>query len=279
MIHNRGGDISREMIMHLKIAKTLCLLLATTAIASQAFGYQEKAKPDAAAVDMKKDATATGKKKDATGKKKDTAVADKGKKSDDDSAAKSKDASDEKSAYNYNLPGPDGKDVPVASFKGKVVLVVNLARNSSYNSQLPGLIKLSETYKSKGLVIVGIPSNDFGAAEPGTDQEIQKVYTVDNKVPFPVMARSVLIGEEQLPFYTFLTKGKGALAGGDVHWNYTKFILGRNGKPVVRLNSDVAPDSPEMLATLDEIFAGTYKPKKEAPAAGAGAGATNIAQN
>lgn len=264
--------------MHLKIAKTFCLLLATTTIAGPAFGYQDKAKPDTASVDMKKDATATGKKKDATGKKKGAAVTDKDNKPADDSVAKSKDTTDEKNAYSYNLPGPEGKDVPVASFKGKVVLVVNLARNSSYNSQLPGLIKLSETYKSKGLVIVGVPSNDFGAAEPGTDQEIQKAYTVDNKVPFPVMARSVLIGEEQLPFYNFLTKGKGALAGGDVHWNYTKFILGRNGKPIVRLNSDVAPDSPEMLATLDEIFSGTYKPKKEAPAPGAGA-AMNVAQN
>ena len=79
----------------------------------------------------------------------------------------------EKTAYAYVLPGADGKDVPLSSFKGKVVLLVNLARNSIYNEQLPALIKLSETYKEKGLLVIGVPSNDFGAADPGTVAEFQ----------------------------------------------------------------------------------------------------------
>src|ERR1700736_5751653 len=93
----------------------------------------------------------------------------------------------EKSVLDYELPGADGKGVPFATYKGKVILVVNLARNSSYNEQLPALTKLSEKYQDKGLVVIGIPSNDFGAAEPGTDAEIQKFYKADNKVSFPVM--------------------------------------------------------------------------------------------
>jgi glutathione peroxidase len=193
----------------------------------------------------------------------------------DSGRAEKSDKSD-KTAYAYVLPGADGKDVPLSSFKGKMVLLVNLARNSSYNEQLPALIKLSETYKDKGLIVVGVPSNDFGAAEPGTDTEIQKFYKTDNKVPFPVMARSPLIGDETLPLYEYLTKGKAIPPGGNVHWNYTKFLIDKNGKVIARLEPDVAPDSPEMLSTLDQIFSGTYKAKPKDEPAGPPSGDTQI---
>ncbi|HMH11540.1 MAG TPA: glutathione peroxidase [Edaphobacter sp.] len=182
----------------------------------------------------------------------------------------------EKTAYAYVLPGADGKDVPLSSFKGKVVLLVNLARNSSYNDQLPALIKLSETYKDKGLIVIGVPSNDFGAAEPGTDTEIQKFYKTDKKVPFPVMARAPLIGDEKIPLYDYLTKGKTTPPGGNVHWNYTKFLIDKNGKVITRLEPDVAPDSPEMFSTLDQIFSGTYKAKSKDDSAGPPSGDTQI---
>jgi glutathione peroxidase len=154
------------------------------------------------------------------------------------SAPSDKPAHTDKTAYDYDLPGSDGKSVPLADFKGKYLLVVNLARNSSYNAQLPALAKLSDNYRAKGLVVIGVPSNDFGASEPGT-------------------------GEEEIPFYLYLTKSKSAPPGGDVHWNFTKFIIDKNGKVIARLNPDVAPDSPETLSTLDEILDGTFKPKKQ----------------
>jgi glutathione peroxidase len=169
----------------------------------------------------------------------------------------------DKTAYDYNLPGPDGKDVPLVDFKGKYVLVVNLARDSSYDVQLPALVKLNDLYKAKGLVVIGVPSNDFGGSEPGAEAQIQKAYA-DAKVSFPVMAVSKLTGEEEIPFYLYLTKSKSAPPGGEVHWNFTKFIIDKNGKVVARLNPDVTPDSPEMLSTLDEILDGTFKPKKQA---------------
>jgi glutathione peroxidase len=178
------------------------------------------------------------------------------------SMSSDKPAHAEKTAYDYNLPSTDGKNIPLAYFKGKYVLVVNLARNSSYNAQLTALIKLSDTYKAKGLLLIGIPTNDFGGSEPGTETEIQKAYA-DAKVSFPVMAVSKLTGEEEIPFYLYLTKSKSAPPGGDVHWNFTKFIIDKKGKVVARLNPDVAPDSPEMLSTLDEILDGTFKPKKQ----------------
>jgi glutathione peroxidase len=166
----------------------------------------------------------------------------------------------DKTVYDFYLPGPDGKDVPLSNYKDKYILVVNLGRKSSYNDQLAGLVKLQDTYKDKGLVVIGVPSNEFGAAEPGTEAEILKAYA-DAKVDFPIMGVSKLTGDDQLPFYNFLTKGKNAPAGGDVPWNYTKFIIDKKGNVVARLDSDVAPDSVEMLATIDQILEGTYKPK------------------
>ncbi len=168
----------------------------------------------------------------------------------------------EKTAYDYNLPGADGKDVPLSNFKGKYILIVNLGRKSSYNAQLPGLIKDYETYKDKGLIVIGVPSNDFGASEPGTDAEIQKAYA-DAKVTFPIMAVSKLSGDQEIPFYLYLTKSKGAPAGGPVHWNYTKFFVDKNGKVIARLDPDTTPDSPEMISTIGQILDGRYKPKKK----------------
>lgn len=186
----------------------------------------------------------------------------KGKKTAVSADAKDKPAKPEKTVYDYNLPGTDGKDVPFSNFKGKYVLLVNLARKSTYNAQLPALIKLSDTYKDKGLVVIGLPSNDFGVGEPGTDAEIQKAYT-DAKVTFPIMASSKLSGDAEIPLYIFLTKSKGALPGGPVAWNYTKFFIGKDGKPVTRLSPDVAPDSVEMLATVEQVLGGRFKPAKK----------------
>lgn len=172
------------------------------------------------------------------------------------------DTKPEKNAYDYYLPGADGKDIPLSNFKGKYILIVNLGRKSSYNDQLPALVKLNDTYKDKGLVVIGIPSNDFGAAEPGTGPEIQKAYA-DAKVNFLITGVSKLAGDDELPFYLYLTKSKNAPAGGPVPWNYTKFIIDKKGNVVTRLDSDVAPDSPEMLSTIDQVLDGTYKPMKK----------------
>ena len=181
---------------------------------------------------------------------------------------KAKGETAEKDAYDYTLPGADGKDVPLSSFKGKYILLVNLGRRSAYGEQLPGLIKLNDAYKDKGLVVIGVPSNQFGLAEPGTPAEIQKAYA-DAKVDFPLMAVSKVTGDDELPLYGYLTKSKKAPAGGPVHWNYTKFIIDKNGDVIARLDPDVAPDSAEMKATIDQVLDGTYKPKKIAGRPGA----------
>ncbi len=175
--------------------------------------------------------------------------------------AKSDAAKAEKTVYDFNLPGPDGKDVPLSQYKGKYIVLVNLGRKSTYNEQLAALSKLGDTFKDKGVIVIGIPSNDFGLAEPGTPAEVQKAYN-DAKISFPVMALSKVSGDDELPLYGFLTKGKSALPGGPVHWNFTKFVIGPKGQVLARLDPDVAPDSPQMLSTIDQILDGTWKPKK-----------------
>ena len=195
--------------------------------------------------------TAIGQASHAAGKKKSAAT----------EGEKAKVEKAEKNAYDYTLPGADGKDVPLSSFKGKFILLVNLGRKSAYGEQLPGLIKLNDAYKDKGLVVIGVPSNQFGLAEPGTPAEIQKAYA-DAKVDFPVTAVSKITGDDELPLYGYLTNSKKAPVGGPVHWNYTKFVVDKNGNVIARLDPDVAPDSAEMKATIDQVLDGSYKAKK-----------------
>ena len=180
-------------------------------------------------------------------------------------ATSSKDAKDE-TAYVFGLPTADGKNLPLSEYKGKVLLIVNLGRQSGFNEQLPALEKLSTSFRDKGLVVIGVPSNDFGNAEPGSPAEVAKFYS-DAKVDFPVMGLSKLTGVHELPLFTYLAKNK-AVPDDGLHWNYTKFLVDRNGKVVARFSPEVAPDTPELTATVQEVLDGTWKPKK-APDKGA----------
>jgi glutathione peroxidase len=167
---------------------------------------------------------------------------------------------DKKTLYDYSLVALDGKEVPLSMFKEKVVVVVNLASQSIFKEQIPQLEELQKKYKDQGLVVLGVPSNDFGAQEPGTDAEIQKTYTSVFHLSFPVFARASVRGKDQAALYGFLTKDKKGGTGGDVHWSYTKFVVDRSGKVVARFEPDVAPNSPKLGATIEEVLAGKFKP-------------------
>ncbi len=166
----------------------------------------------------------------------------------------------EKTVYDCSLVGFDGKEVPLSSFKGKVLLIVNLASQSIFKDQIPQLEELQKTYKDQGLVVIGVPSNDFGAQEPGTDADVQKTYSSDFHLNFPVFARASVRGKDQAALYGFLTGDKKGPTGGEVHWSFTKFVVDRSGKVVVRFEPQVAPNSPELEATLEDILAGKFKP-------------------
>jgi glutathione peroxidase len=163
-------------------------------------------------------------------------------------------------AYDYSLVAFDGKEVPLSTFKGKVLLVVNLASQSIFKEQIAQLEELQKTFKGKGLIVLGVPCNDFGAQEPGTDAEIQKTYGDNFHLSFPVFARASVRGKDQVALYGFLTADKKGGTGGDVHWSYTKFVVDRGGKVVARFEPHVAASSPELLATIEEVLAGQFKP-------------------
>lgn len=167
---------------------------------------------------------------------------------------------DKKTLYDYSLVAFDGKEVPLSSFKGSVLLIVNLASESIFKDQIPQLEELQKAYKDKGLIILGIPCNDFGDQEPGADAEIHRIYSSAFHLSFPVFARTSVRGKDQAALYAFLTSDTKGATAGEVHWSYTKFVVDRGGKVVARFEPDVPPKSPELGATIEEVLAGHFKP-------------------
>ena len=159
------------------------------------------------------------------------------------------------SVYNFTLKSIDGKAVPLSEYHGKVLLLVNVASKCGFTPQYSALESLYEKYKDKGLVIVGIPANNFGGQEPGTNEEIKKFCSTKYNVSFPMMSKVSVLGDDKTPLYTFLTdKGTDPQFAGDIKWNFTKFLFDRNGKPVARFEPNVTPDSPEVIAAVESAL-------------------------
>jgi glutathione peroxidase len=165
-----------------------------------------------------------------------------------------------KTVYDYSLVTFDNKEVPLSMFQGKVLVIVNLASQSVFRDQIVLLDELQKTYKDKGLVVIGIPCNDFGAQEPGSNAETQTIYNNDLHLSFPVFARASVRGKDQAALYEFLTSDTKGSTGGDVHWSYTKFVVDRTGKVVARFEPHVTPNSPQLRVTLEDVLAGKFKP-------------------
>jgi glutathione peroxidase len=165
-----------------------------------------------------------------------------------------------KTVYDYSLVGFDKKEVSLSTYKGKVLLIVNLASQSIFRDQIAMLDELQKMYKDQGLVVLGVPSNDFGEQEPGNDTDIQNIYSSDFRLNFPVFSRVSVRGKDQAALYAFLTSDKKGPTGGGVHWSYTKFIVDRTGKVVARFEPHIAPSSPELRVTIEDVLAGKYKP-------------------
>jgi len=168
-----------------------------------------------------------------------------------------------KTVYDYSVVSLDGKVVTLDTYKGKVLLIVNLASKSIYDDQLKALEDLQKTYADKGLVVVGIPSTDFGAEELKDNSAIQKYYLDTEHVNFQVVSLSTVRGKDTLPLIHFLTDPKQGAGGGEIHWNFTKFLVDRKGHPVLRLEVSSDPADPEFRVTIEQILDGTFK-KKEA---------------
>ena len=137
--------------------------------------------------------------------------------------------------YDFEAQQIGGKSVPLSEFKGKAMLIVNTASACGYTPQFAGLEKLHEEYGSKGLVVLGFPCNQFGAQDPGSNDEIASFCQVNYGVSFPMMAKVDVNGAKAHPLYQWLTKeAPGILGTTAIKWNFTKFLVGKDGEVLKR---------------------------------------------
>jgi len=155
------------------------------------------------------------------------------------------------SFYDLKVNSLDGKPADLAAYKGTVVLVVNVASQCGYTPQYAGLEKLHRELAPKGFAVLGFPSNDFGGQEPGTAEEIATFCKRTYDVTFPMFAKVVTkAGPGQSPVYAFLGE-----SGSLPQWNFSKYVIDRNGKVAAFFPSRVAPDAPELRAAIEKALA------------------------
>ena len=148
------------------------------------------------------------------------------------------------SFYEYKVKNAQGQDLDLGQFKGKVVLAVNVASQCGFTPQYEGLETLYKKYRNEDFVVLGFPSNQFGAQEPGDDLEIQKFCKLQYDVSFPVMSKINVNGSETAPVYEYLkSSAPGVLGTKAIKWNFTKFLIGKNGKVIERYAPTTKPEN------------------------------------
>lgn len=152
--------------------------------------------------------------------------------------------------YHFEVKGIDGKPVSLSQYKGKALLIVNTASRCGFTPQYDGLEKLYGTYKNKGLEILGFPANNFMGQEPGTDDEIKKFCSLKYNVTFPIFSKISVKGKDIHPLYQYLTRASG-LEGGDISWNFNKFLVSPEGKVLARFGSRTEPLSKDLVEKLE----------------------------
>ena len=159
-------------------------------------------------------------------------------------------AADAPSMLDIPLKDINGKATSLKAYKGKALLIVNVASQCALTPQYAGLEALHKKYEARGLAVLGFPCNDFGAQEPGTNAEIKQFCSSRYMVTFPLFDKVHAKGPEQHPLYTALT-GKSSPFPGDVGWNFAKFLVGRDGKILKRFDPDVEPDAAEVTKAIE----------------------------
>jgi glutathione peroxidase len=156
------------------------------------------------------------------------------------------------SFYDIKIKDIDGHDTSLAPYKGKVLLIVNVASKCGYTPQYKALEALYETNKDQGFVVLGFPCNQFKSQEPGSDDEIKKFCTETYDVTFPLFDKLEVNGPSRHPLYAALT-GQDPVY--PIHWNFTKFLIGRDGRIIQRFDSNVKPDSKEVTDAIKKALA------------------------
>jgi glutathione peroxidase len=156
------------------------------------------------------------------------------------------------SIYDFTMNALSGTPTPLADFKGKVMLVVNVASQCGYTPQYQGLQALYAKYKDQGFVILGFPANNFGAQEPGSNEEIGAFCKSKYGVTFPMFSKISVAGGDKAPLYQFLTsRDANPSTVGDINWNFTKFLVNRDGKIIKRFEPPVEPLSHELVSAVE----------------------------
>jgi glutathione peroxidase len=160
------------------------------------------------------------------------------------------------SVHEFTVAAIDGTPTPLANYKGKVMLIVNVASQCGYTYQYEGLQALYVKYKDRGLVVAGFPANNFGEQEPGTNAEIGAFCKSKFGVTFPMFSKISVAGKDKSPLYQFLTdKTANPKTGGEIPWNFTKYLVDRNGKVLARFDAPVEPESKELVAAIERALA------------------------
>jgi glutathione peroxidase len=159
------------------------------------------------------------------------------------------------SIYDFKLKGIDGKDVKLDQFRGKALLLVNVASQCGYTPQYEGLQKIHSKYKDQGFAVLGFPANNFGAQEPGTDQEIKMFCSSKYHVTFPMFSKISVKGADQHPLYKFLTEGKtDPKFAGEITWNFNKFLIDKTGNIAGRFDSKDRPESEKVVNAIEQVL-------------------------
>ena len=158
------------------------------------------------------------------------------------------------SLHDIKVKDIDGKDAALGDYKGKVLLIVNVASKCGYTKQYTGLEATYQKYKAKGFVVLGFPCNQFSGQEPGSNEEIKQFCSSKYNVTFPLFDKIEVNGDKRHPLYVALA-GKNSPFPGDIKWNFGKFLIGKDGKILKRFGSSAAPDSPEVIEAIEAALA------------------------
>jgi glutathione peroxidase len=149
----------------------------------------------------------------------------------------------------------DGEQRALGDFDGQVALIVNVASKCGLTPHYAGLQKLYEAYRSRGLVVLGFPCNQFAGQEPGSDADVKQFCSLRYGVEFPLFSKLEVNGAGRHPLYAWLTgEGAGPEPAGDVKWNFTKFLVGRDGRVLARFAPQTEPEAPELVAALEKAL-------------------------
>jgi glutathione peroxidase len=160
------------------------------------------------------------------------------------------------SIHQFTMKNIDGVATPLSNYRGKVVLIVNVASQCGYTRQYANLEALHTSMAAKGLSILGFPANNFGGQEPGTNQEIKEFCSTKFNVTFDMFEKISVKGSDKHPLYAFLTSGGGnGDLSGEVGWNFEKFLVDKEGKVVKRFKSGVDPMSDELMKAIEQELA------------------------